>query len=302
MSGFALVLGLPNEPPLAAVIRELVKMAMPHVVVDQRHLVSGDARSWWTPDDGAGGVISVDGVEIPLGDVTGVYTRLTGWSQLPEVAGSPDRLAHAGRLHHALEGWMESTGARVINRTSANDSNNSKPYQALIIRDHFDVPATLVTNDADAVLAFRDEFPRIIYKSASGERSIVTPFTDADLDRLPLLASAPVQFQEFVSGLDVRVHVVGPDVFASAVESSAVDYRYDASGQARITACQVPYDVAAGCVALTRRLGLELSGIDLRFADDGRVVCFEVNPSPAYIVYEDETGQPIAAAIARRLG
>jgi hypothetical protein len=30
-------------------------------------------------------------------------------------------------------------------------------------------------------------------------------------------------------------------------------------------------------------------------------VCFEVNPSPAYVVYEDTTGQPIAAAIARRL-
>lgn len=301
MSGFALVLGLPHEPPLAAVIRELVQLAVPHVVVDQRRLVSGDARTWWTPDDGAGGVISVDGVDLPLGEVTGAYTRLTAWSQLPEVAGSPDRLAHAGRLHHALEGWMESTGARVVNRTSANDSNNSKPYQALIIRDHFDVPATLVTNDADAVLAFRDEFPKIIYKSASGERSIVTPFTAADLDRLPLLASAPVQFQEHVAGLDVRVHVVGEDVFATAVESDASDYRYDNSGDARMTALHLSDDVSARCVALTRRLGLELSGIDLRFADDGRVVCFEVNPSPAYIVYEDQTGQPIAAAIARRL-
>jgi glutathione synthase/RimK-type ligase-like ATP-grasp enzyme len=68
-----------------------------------------------------------------------------------------------------------------------------------------------------------------------------------------------------------------------------------------MTPLQLPAEIAAECVAVTRRLGLELSGVDLRFADDGRVVCFEVNPSPAYIVYEDQTGQPIAAAIARRL-
>ena len=64
----------------------------------------------------------------------------------------------------------------------------------------------------------------------------------------------------------------------------------------------LPDNVATKCVALTRRLGLELSDIDLRLADDGRVVCLEVNPSPAFIAYEEVTGQPIAAAIARRLG
>ena len=300
MSGFALVMGLPNEPPMAAVVRELARSGAPHVVVDQRRLVTGMARTWWAPL-GAGGIVHVDGVEIPLEEVTGVYTRLTAWSDLPEVGADPDRLAHAHGIHEALEAWLETTSARVINRTSANDTNNSKPYQALIIRQHFDIAATLVTNDADAVLAFREEFGHIVYKSTSGERSIVTSFTDADLERLPLRASAPVQFQEYVPGLDVRVHVVGQAVFACAVESGAVDYRYDTSGRTSITPLHLPDEVAAECVAITARLGLELSGVDLRFADDGRVVCFEVNPNPAYIVYEDATRQPIAAAIARRL-
>ncbi|WP_406229989.1 hypothetical protein [Nocardia sp. NBC_01009] len=63
----------------------------------------------------------------------------------------------------------------------------------------------------------------------------------------------------------------------------------------------IPDEVGEQCVRLTRRLGLELSDIDLRFADDGRIVCFEVNPSPAYIVYEDATGQPISAGLAWHL-
>lgn len=300
MSPCALVMGLPNEPPVAAVLRQLARLGAPHIVLDQRRLAHGHLDTWWSPG-AAGGSIQVDDLVIPLEDISGVYTRLAAWSDLPEIAADAARLADVCGLHEALEAWLETTSACVINRTSANDTNNSKPYQALIIRDHFDIPATLVTNNPDAVLAFRDEFRRVIYKSTSGERSIVTTLTDADLSRLPLLAHAPVQFQEYVPGLDVRVHVVGGAVFASAVRSSAIDYRYDPSGQMRIDAVELPDDVAAACIALTTRLGLELSGIDLRFADDGRVICFEVNPSPAYIVYEDATGQPIAAAIARRL-
>lgn len=300
MSGFALVLGLAHEPPVAAVTRALERADAPHVVVDQRRLLAGDCRTWFT-ERGAGGVIDVDATRVGLEEVTGVYTRLTSWTELPELAADPGLFGHARHLHEAIDAWLETSSARVINRTSANDTNNSKPYQATIIREHFAIPTTLVTNDPEAIEVFRAEVGPVIYKSVSGERSIVTAFTDADRDRLPLLTSAPVQFQEHVRGIDVRVHVVGSDVFATRIESEATDYRYDASGVARLRAVELSDQVAADCVRLTARLGLELSGIDLRYADDGRVVCFEVNPSPAYIVYEEATGQPIAAAIAHRL-
>lgn len=300
MSELALVLGLPSEPPVAAVVRALESAAVPHAVLDQRRLVSGSARTWWA-DGCAGGVIDAGDGPITLGDVTGVYTRLTTWSDLPEVAAEPSLLPHVAQLHYAVEAWLETTRACVVNRTSANDSNNSKPYQALIIRDHFQVPATLITNDPLAASEFRREHGRVIYKSVSGERSVVTEMTDDEVDRLHLLTSGPVQFQEHVAGVDLRVHVVGDEVFGTAIESTAVDYRYDNSGGTTMRAVAVDNEVATECVTLTARLGLILAGIDLRLADDGRVVCFEVNPSPAFIVYEDATSQPIAAAIAHRL-
>jgi glutathione synthase/RimK-type ligase-like ATP-grasp enzyme len=300
MRTLALLLGLPHEPPMAAVIRALEAMGAPHVVIDQRQLVSGNVQTWWT-EAGSGGVIEVDGNWVDLDDVSGVYTRLTTWADLPEIVANPDLLSHAYDIHVALESWLETTSARVINRTSANDTNNSKPYQAMIIRDHFDIPSTLVTNDPQEAATFRKEFGQIIYKSISGERSIVTSFNDQDAQRLHLLASAPVQFQELVSGVDVRVHVVNSQVFATCVESGVIDYRYDRTGRSKMEPVVLSDTVAAECVALTHRLGLELSGIDLRYADDGRIVCFEVNPSPAYIVYEDVTGQPISYAIAHSL-
>ena len=39
------------------------------------------------------------------------------------------------------------------------------------------------------------------------------------------------------------------------------------------------------------------AGIDLKLSPDGRVVCFEVNPMPAYSYFQREAGQPIARAL-----
>ncbi|MGH8914072.1 MAG: ATP-grasp domain-containing protein, partial [Acidimicrobiia bacterium] len=54
-------------------------------------------------------------------------------------------------------------------------------------------------------------------------------------------------------------------------------------------------------VALAADLGLPVAGIDLMIDEDGDVYCLEVNPSPAFSYYEQNTGQPIAMAIARYL-
>jgi len=48
-------------------------------------------------------------------------------------------------------------------------------------------------------------------------------------------------------------------------------------------------------------MSLAVAGIDLRRTPDGQWFCFEVNPSPGFIYYEQATGQPMAEAIARLL-
>ena len=182
-------------------------------------------------------------------------------------------------------------------------SNASKPYQAQLIRNFFPVPETLVTNVEADVLAFWREHKRIIYKSTSGMRSIVQEFSENDAARLEHLDCCPVQFQRFIEGQDVRVHVVGTTTFGTLVESSAVDYRYGHHDghQATLSAVEIPGEVSTSCVALTRALGMEFTGIDLRMAADGEWYCFEVNPSPAYSYYQENTGQPIADVLVQYL-
>ena len=123
---------------------------------------------------------------------------------------------------------MENASFLVVNRPSAWTSNISKPYQQqLIAAAGFHVPRTLVTNCPAEARAFYERCrQRVIYKSVSGHRSIVVRLTDADLDRLDEVKNCPTQFQEWIPGTDVRVHIIGRRVFATEISTEALDYRY----------------------------------------------------------------------------
>ena len=114
----------------------------------------------------------------------------------------------------------------------------------------------------------------------------------------------PTQFQSRVPGVDVRVHVVGAEIFATRVVSEADDYRYathEGLPRPQLDATDLPEDVADRCLLLACRLELAVAGVDLRVTPDGEWCCFEVNPSPAFSYYESHTGQPIATAVAALL-
>ena len=182
---------------------------------------------------------------------------------LPEVealpAESPKR-RHVRAVHERLAAWLEATPAMVVNRASAQASNASKPWQAQLIAEAgFAVPETLITSDPEAVLAFRARHGRIIYKSISAARSVVKVFTDLDAERLDRIRWCPVQFQAYVDGTDVRVHVVGDEVFAARVTSWAADYRYSNRSNAPdplVEPMVLEADVADRCRRLTHALGL----------------------------------------------
>lgn len=302
-----LLCGIASETPLELVASELRDLGQGFVFLHQRGWQECD-----TAVEIAAGAVSgrlrIGPHVLRLEDIRAVYTRLMDPRVLPDVRDvSPEAPVHARCLafHEAVTRWMELTPARVVNRSSPQASNASKPYQAQIILRHgLRVPETLVTNDPEAVSRFRSHHGRIIFKSVSGVRSIVREFADKDLERMDSIRWCPVQFQEFVAGTDVRVHCVGGEVFAARIESDATDYRY-AMGQvgepAVLTSFSLDDTTAERCVKLTADLGLELAGVDLRITPEGETYCFEVNPSPAFSYYESHTGQPIARAIARHL-
>jgi glutathione synthase/RimK-type ligase-like ATP-grasp enzyme len=302
-----LLCGIPSEPPLAAVGAWLEQWGANHVVFNQRHVAAARIQA----DIRAGhieGFLELRAKRYGLQHFTAAFVRLMDDTFLPEIQREPDgsRLRQQSRrFHELLAEWLDLAPGCVINRRPSMASNASKPYQAQLIRTiGFSVPATLITNDPESVIAFRRQHGRVIFKSISGARSIVQVLTDADLRRLDLIRWCPTQFQQYIAGVNVRVHTVGDAVFATQITTEAVDYRYATrlvGREAVFTPFELPDVVADRCRRLAQVLGLEVAGIDLKIDPAGTVFCFEVNPSPVHTYYEAHTEQPISEAIARRL-
>lgn len=284
--------GSPADPPLAAVAAALARRRAPVVLLDLA--AERSCAVELVVDANVRGSLAHGSTTIDLAVVRGVYLR-------PAAPAAGSRL---GAVHEVLWAFSEVTPAIVLNRPAAMAGNGSKPFQAAQARAAgFAVPETLMTTSPDAARAFVARHGEVVYKSASGVRSIVNVLDVGDDRRLADLESCPTQLQQRVAGVDVRVHVVGPLLFACEVRSAAVDYRYASRDgpAAELRAVQLPADVAQRCLALAALAELPLAGIDLRRTADGDWYCFEINPSPGFTYFADATGQPVADAIAELL-
>lgn len=304
-----LVCGIPSEPPIRLVNEAAARMDVPTLVFNQREAHLADL--FYEVRDGAfEGWLELQETRYPLDSFSGIFVRLMDPGDLPELQPQgrrPPDPSHVRRsilIHDYLTAWIEHAPCRVLNRNAAAASNGSKPYQAQLIRAAgFQTPETLVTTDPDAARAFLRKYPHSVYKSISGVRSIVREMTSDRLTDLHRIKDLPTQFQEYVPGNNVRVHVVDEQTFAHEVRSEAVDYRYAGRDGLDVTmhAVELPSSVASQCVNLARDLELPLCGIDLKRTPDEQYYCFEVNPSPAFSYYQEHTGQPIADAIVSYL-
>jgi hypothetical protein len=300
-----LLWGLTSDGPLAQVQAALARMGTAVAFLDQQNVLQSEVEL--RLDDVVRGTLKSPGWTLDLESVSAVYLRPYDTRRLLALQGVN---TGSGSYHRALafEGaltcWVEMTPALAVNRPSAMASNNSKPYQLQLIRAAgFDVPDTLVTTDPCAATEFWDQHGEVIYKSVSGIRSIVTKLSAEHRERLPDVCACPTQFQQYIEGTDYRVHVVGEDLIGCEIHSAAHDYRYPQrqAADVRLKSCEIPGEIADRCRRLAASLALPVVGIDLRRTASGCWYCFEANPSPGFSFYEEATGQPIAAAIARLL-
>jgi hypothetical protein len=301
----ALVLlwGLEADPVLAAVRNELLYLGIPTVLVNQANFLVTEIQI--EVSETLQGSVRMPGCQVNLNAVTAVYLRPHDCRWLPAIAqAGPESTAwrHALEVDDIMASWSDITPALVINRIDPMAVNGSKPYQLARIRNlGFKVPETLITTSAAAAQAFWERHDCVIYKSVSAIRSRVARLRPEHLERLSDISCCPTQFQQYIAGTDYRVHVVGDEVFACEVLCDAEDYRYPGAQSVEFRSCRLPKEVEERSRLMSAAMRLPVAGIDLRKTPQGDWFCFEVNPSPGFLCYEQMTGQPIARAIATLL-
>jgi glutathione synthase/RimK-type ligase-like ATP-grasp enzyme len=249
------------------------------------------------------------GTTVHPGEVSAVWWR----RPLPYVP-HPERQRDAGLVrrecHEAMAGMWLALDALWVNHPSFDEAATHKPYPlALAERLGLIVPATLVANDPARARAFVEARApaRLVHKTLSAtpddwrETRFVGP---AELAGLGGVRYAPVIFQEYVEGVDLRATFVGERVFVAEIDARETSCPHDCRvdfEHARVAPVELPQEIEALLRRLVSHLRLRYAAIDLRRRPGGEHVFLELNPAGQWLFVEERTGQPIAAAVAELL-
>ncbi len=295
-----------TDSPLKAIYEKLKKTKENFVLLNQFDVLDMDIILP-EPDLKKDGYIIYKKKKIPLKTIKSIYLRPFSSLQMPGIKEDYNDKTniHAREFDEKMNTWLQITDALIINKTENMASNSSKPYQTELIRKTgLKVPRSIITTDIDEVKKFHKKYGSIIYKSISGVRSIVSKLTEKKYDRLNNIKWCPTQFQEYLTGKDWRVHVVGNKIFPCRIDTTAeTDYRYTSvqGGKTEIFADKIPKNIEQKCFEISKKLKLPVVGIDLRFTNNKEWYCFEANPSPGFTYYQNYTGLPIGEAIVELL-
>jgi len=256
-------------------------------------------------------------LELDAGRIDLAHVGAAWWRRPQHPTPSPALRRHdhqvfvVSETHEALRGLWHALDAFWINDPGRDEVAHRKLLQLKVAQQvGLEIPSTLVTNDVTAARSYVDArgYRNVICKAFSAteqqwrETRLVR---EQELAALDNVRYAPVIFQEYVpADVDLRVTIVGDQIFAAAIHSQEsqypVDFRMDMTNT-RIEADELPPDVCRRLLELMARLGIVYGAVDLRRTPDGRHVFLEVNPAGQWLFVEVATQQPIAAAVAREL-
>lgn len=261
-----LVIGMQTDPVIQYFARFIKTQTLRENIVflDQEHFTNTihlDDQAWRVKRLPA---IHHDQVE-------GVWNRLLS-----------DHLQHTHavveNMHIYARYLMNHIYPKVLNKPLAGMSNFSKPYQLqLLSLRYINKPNELITNFYRMSSAFNAR----IVKSVSSVRSIVKLHVQSRLESLE-----PVLLQEYLPGINIRVHVIGMVYIATMIKATAVDYRY-AKTKTKREVC-LPKEIARECVDIAKQLDLPFAGIDLIYLHK-KFWLLEVNPAPGYHYFETKS-------------
>lgn len=221
-----------------------------------------------------------------------------------------DRAFATSETTQAVYGMLDSLSCRWMNPRLPDEAAQHKPAQwAVAHQVGLKLPRTLVTNEPEAARSFVEAVGvgRTVFKAflaATEDWRETRLVLKEDMDRLDSVRYAPVIFQEYVEGVDLRITIVGDSIFAAEIDARHTSYPVDmrmAVGESKVSPVTLPTRVASGLKKLMQRLGLVYGAIDMRRTSGGDYHFLEVNPAGQWLFVEARTGLPISQAVADTL-
>ncbi|HNW23351.1 MAG TPA: hypothetical protein PKH06_01150 [Candidatus Dojkabacteria bacterium] len=117
------------------------------------------------------------------------------------------------------------------------------------------------------------------------------------------LGITPMIFQERITKVfDLRVTVIGEQVFGCKIVSKDLDWRLSQSKADTIyTPFTLENSFAQKCIEMTRYLGLNFGAFDFVKSIEEEIFFLEVNPNGQWGFIEEKTGLPLSKAMAELL-
>lgn len=240
-------------------------------------------------------VLQIDSRSIRFSEFSSFYNRC-------EYAdyGEPMRNAAISRVSTSILAYLEFADALVINRLSASAMNSNKFLHAAELRRcGFKTPEHMIIGSASSAKALLDPGGDWVNKGCGGTKTSAAALDSARWERLNQLQACPSLFQRRIIGPDVRIHVVGNEIFPEMIISKNIDYRYPQKGTPNVYQdCDVPTDIRRRCFAYCKMRGLMFAGFDFKVDEQsGCWYVLEANPRPGYESYDRRQDNRISKAL-----
>jgi glutathione synthase/RimK-type ligase-like ATP-grasp enzyme len=260
----------------------------------------------------------VDGCTLPFSEITAVWSRVKPISLVSD-AGSEQSLGQEfaskewGYVLQSLPTLLSH--ARWINNPVAQQRMATKPYQLFLAqRVGLHIPATRITNNPQSAMQLFHENQEVAYKTLANfvfppDQYIFTTriSPDALLHRGDAVRRAPGIFQNYVEkAYELRLTIVNQQVFTTKIHSQRFsktqsDWRRSQLESEMYEPYEMPHEVLTRVQRFHRESGLTYGAYDFIVTPAGEYIFLECNPAGQWLWHEEQTGQPICAAMATTL-
>ncbi|WP_434091340.1 ATP-grasp ribosomal peptide maturase [Streptomyces bluensis] len=295
-----------DDPTTDLVIGELHGRGVPVVRFDSGDFPTTLSIAATITSDGIGGALTTPTRTADLSRIRSLYYRRPSGFTFSHLDDQTARFA-VTQARYGLGGVVASLpGCLYVNHPHRIGDAEFKPSGlAAAAACGFRIPPTMVTSDPDVARAFIKAHGSVIYKPLSTPlyridgvscTVEVREVTTGDID--DAVAGTAHLFQQRIDKTgDVRVTVIGNQVFCVCIDSDLLDWRTDYS-RLRYSVVQPPPGIFEALSAYLDRFRLVFGAFDFAVDRQGQWWFLECNPSGQWAWLEPETGLPMVAAMA----